>query len=102
MKDNNSIGDRLTKERHKLKISKKEFAEKIGIAASQVSDVEHGVSLLSVDSLNKISKAVNAPIDVFLTGYDKRFIVYAIDDYCQRVEKDDVLKVINSILELYR
>lgn len=93
----NSIGAQITVERNKLQMNKKEFAEAIDMNAAQLSDVEHGVALLSLQRLIQISKFTNAPLDVFFKEYDKMFLVYSIDDYCGRINKKEATELLDSL-----
>ncbi len=94
---NNSIGSQITVERNKLQMNKREFAEAIDMNAAQLSDVEHGVALLSLPKLIEITDYVHAPIDLFLKDYDKKFLIYAIDDYCGRINKKEATELIDSL-----
>ena len=94
---NNSIGSQITVERNKLQMNKEEFAEAIDMNAAQLSDVEHGVALLSMQRLIQISKFTNAPLDVFFKEYDKMFLVYSIDDYCGRINKKEATELLDSL-----
>ena len=97
----NSIGNQIATERNKMHMSKKDFAKAVGITASQLSDIEHGISLISLEKLKVISKYTWAPVDLFLKGYDKKFLIFAIDDYCDRISKQEAMKAVNSIIALY-
>ena len=94
---NNSIGSQITAERNKLQMNKREFAEAIDMNAAQLSDVEHGVALLSLQRLIQISKFTNAPVDVFFKDFDKMFLIYSIDDYCGRINKKEATELIDSL-----
>lgn len=75
----------------------REFAEAIDMNAAQLSDVEHGVALLSLQRLIQISKFTNAPVDVFFKDFDKMFLIYSIDDYCGRINKKEATELIDSL-----
>ena len=94
---NNSIGSQITAERNKLQMNKREIAEAIDMNAAQLSDVEHGVALLSLQRLIQISKFTNAPVDVFFKDFDKMFLIYSIDDYCGRINKKEATELIDSL-----
>jgi transcriptional regulator with XRE-family HTH domain len=61
-----SLGDRVRARRKELRLSQGELAGRAGVTASFVSQVERGVTSPSIDSLYKISRALDVPIFHFL------------------------------------
>ena len=64
------LGDRVRTRRKELRLSQSDLAERTGMTASFISQVERGVTSPSIDSLYKISKALNVPVFHFLLEPD--------------------------------
>ena len=60
------LGDRIRARRKELRLSQGDLAERAGMTASFVSQVERGVTSPSIDSLYKISQALDVPVFRFL------------------------------------
>lgn len=60
------LGDRLRSRRTGLGLSLRDLASKVGVSASFLSQVEKGKSSPSIDTLARISRALDVPIYYFL------------------------------------
>jgi transcriptional regulator with XRE-family HTH domain len=60
------LGDRIRARRKELRLSQIALAERAGMTASFISQVERGVTSPSIDSLHKISQALDVPVFHFL------------------------------------
>ena len=60
------IGPQIRERRQELGLSLRELAERVGVTASFLSQVERDLSSPSIDSLRKISDALQVPIFYFL------------------------------------
>lgn len=60
------LGDRVRARRKELRLSQSDLAERADMTASFVSQVERGVTSPSIDSLYKISQALDVPVFYFL------------------------------------
>jgi transcriptional regulator with XRE-family HTH domain len=60
------LGDRIRARRKELRLSQSDLAERTGMTASFISQVERGVTSPSIDSLYKISQALDVPVFHFL------------------------------------
>jgi transcriptional regulator with XRE-family HTH domain len=60
------LGDRIRARRKELRLSQSDLAERAGMTASFISQVERGVTSPSIDSLYKISQALDVPVFHFL------------------------------------
>lgn len=61
------IGDRIKKVRNELKLTQKEFATKLGISRSNLSDMENGRNKAeNINILKKLSEISNKSIDYFI------------------------------------
>ncbi len=66
MTSDTSIGGRLKKQRHRLGFSLRELARRTDLTASFLSQVERGQANASLDSLRRISEALNVSMLYFL------------------------------------
>jgi len=66
------LGHRLRKRRQELSLSLRELAERVGVTASFLSQVEHDQASPSIKSLRKISEALEVPIFYFLAEHDAK------------------------------
>ena len=60
------LGDRIRERRKELGLSQGELANRAGVTASFISQVERDVTSPSIDSLHKISQALDVPVFYFL------------------------------------
>lgn len=60
------LGQRIKARRKKLKLSLRELANQVGLTASFLSQVERDLTSPSIESLRKISDALDVPIFYFL------------------------------------
>jgi transcriptional regulator with XRE-family HTH domain len=66
------LGDRIRARRKELSLNQSDLAERAGVTASFVSQVERGVTSPSIDSLYKISQALAVPVFYFLLELEAR------------------------------
>ena len=66
------IGKRIKAKRKEANLSLQELAEQVGLTASFLSKVEREESSPSIESLQKISQALNTPIFYFLAESNER------------------------------
>lgn len=64
------LGHLVRTRRQKLGLSLRELAERVGVTASFLSQVERGLTSPSIASLSKISRALEVPVFYFLTEQD--------------------------------
>jgi transcriptional regulator with XRE-family HTH domain len=64
------IGDKIKQRRNELNMSLRDLAEQSDLTASYISQVERKVSVPSIESLRKISKALNVPTFYFFLEND--------------------------------
>ena len=69
------LGDRIRARRKELRLSQSDLAERTGMTASFISQVERSVTSPSIDSLYKISQALDVPVFRFLLEPDARYPV---------------------------
>lgn len=64
------IGEKIKRRRKKMKLSLRDLAEKVGLTASFLSQIERDQASPSIDSLRKISRALDVPVFYFLLERD--------------------------------
>ena len=60
------LGQRIRKQRRELKISQQELAGQVDLAASYLSQIERGQITPSIETLRKISEALDTPLSDLL------------------------------------
>lgn len=60
------LGHRIRARRQDLKLSQRQVAEQVGLTASFLSQIERDLASPSIESLRKISEALDVPIFYFL------------------------------------
>jgi transcriptional regulator with XRE-family HTH domain len=92
--ENIKIHERIKKIRTNNKLSQKEFAEKIGIGQSSISELEKGNAKPSVETLESISKNFKISIDYIVHG----------EEYSQKnnENKNEISTKETNIINTYR
>jgi transcriptional regulator with XRE-family HTH domain len=70
--DRPTIGSRIKEKRQEEGISIRELAKRIGVTASFISQVENGKANVSLDSLRRISEALQVPMLYFLSDFEPK------------------------------
>lgn len=70
--ENTSIGQKIRKRRADFGFSLRDLAQKTGLTASFISQVERGVTSPSLNSLRKIAEALEVPLLHFMTDTSRR------------------------------
>lgn len=71
MVDYKGIGSRVRLARRNLELTQEEASERCDITASFYGNIERGDKIMSVETLMKISKALNVSTDYILFGDDR-------------------------------
>lgn len=95
-----SIGKKIKEYRLNRKITQDDLAKELQMSTRQIGEIETGNSLSNIDVLFEISSILNIPLDLLFIDCDKNFLVYAIDDYLNLIDKEKASSVINDILNL--
>ena len=74
------IGSRIRARRQELDLSLRELAERVSLTASFLSQIERDLTSPSIESLRKISDALEVPIFYFLLESDDRCPVVRRDE----------------------
>lgn len=62
------LGQQVRRARKRLGLSQRELADRVGVSQIVVSNVENGISAISVPDLNKWSEALKQPVLYFVDG----------------------------------
>ena len=90
------FGNRIDFMLYKRGISKPEFAKMLGISHQQMHFTLKDKSLSTVTMLQEISKLLDVPSDYLLQDFDKRFLIFAIDDYLNVIDRDRAQSLLNN------
>ncbi|MBO5009973.1 MAG: helix-turn-helix transcriptional regulator [Clostridia bacterium] len=62
------IGERIKEQRVKAKLTQEALAERLDVSIGYVSQVERGITKISLDLLGKISSILNIDMGYFVSG----------------------------------
>lgn len=62
------IGAAIRVRRKELGFSQEQLAEKVGVSYQQIQRYENGHSMLNVENIQRIAKALHLPVTVFFTA----------------------------------
>ena len=65
------IGSKVRAERRRLGLTQEQLAERVGKAVETISNIERGHAYTGLETLEKLSTAMNAPIVSFFEGADE-------------------------------
>ena len=65
-KEGKSLGAKVRKARERAGLSQTELGEKLGVSYQQIQKYERGISRMSVETLLRLSKALDQPFSAFL------------------------------------
>lgn len=116
-KENNNINLKLKELRRARGLTVDILAKKMGENSQKVGRIERGARSITFDYLIKVSKALDAPVELFLKENNKKEekrellassssvlnrIVIQVEEYCQknRIKTDKKAKIISKIYEL--
>ena len=74
------IGNRIKKERLKKKITQEKMAEHLDVSVGYVSQIERGITKVSLDRLSEISDFLQCDMTIFLSGSSVNNTYYLLDD----------------------
>ncbi len=98
------IGERLRKQREKLKMSREELSEMMGITSKFLSDIEFGNRGFSLEKLLLFSEYMQLTTEYILFGIDpsinNRIFLQSINN-CPEEKKEFLLSIIDKIIESY-
>lgn len=87
MSFNKELGRRIKEERNKRGITGKKSASKAGVSASFLSEVERGISSISVEKLNRIANVFGVGIQKLILKDNSR-IKLSLEEYIKLSKKE--------------
>ncbi len=105
-KDNKNIGDRIRRYRREKGMDQKELAAILAVSPSVISNLESGKSMVGVDTLLAIVRALDIGIEDLLPEYshvsksleDMTEVAELLNDY-EPEERIAIISFINTILK---
>jgi len=97
--NNKAIGKRLRHEREKLKLSREEFAELIGLSDYYVGQLERGERQMSLPTLVNIAVCLHVSLDYLVFGKQNCNTSYISDPSGSYKTHHEKLYEINSLLK---
>lgn len=91
--DAKGFGERIAKQRKRLKMTQEELAKQIGVKnVRYIQRLEHGQRICSVDLLVELSETLCVSVDYLLTGRETK----------RDVISNGLLSIINQLAEIVR
>ena len=81
------IGKRIKFERNKCGLTQEMMAEKLEVTVGYVSQVERGITKISLDLLAKVSTILNCDISSFISGSSVNSSVYMVNEIVSEIYK---------------
>ena len=97
-KDNAEIGSRVKELREKRKWTQEELAERTGISNSQqVSNIERGLSGMSIPTLKAVCKALDADADYLLFGITAKSTDTVLSKYIKEMTDEQAANLLEMV-----
>ncbi len=97
---NVQIGEQIKLARDKAKMTQEVLAERIGVSAQYVSDLERGVVGVSIATLKRICIVLGVSSDRILFGSTSDSMFFPISEKC-RVLSQEQFSLLGEIIEKY-
>lgn len=97
---NRCIGKQILRARNNVGKSQKDIVSKAGFSISLLTKYEASENLPSIRNLIILSDLLQIPIDQFLQDYHSDYIIYAIDSYLSRIDKQKSKSILNEVEHL--
>ena len=103
--DYKQLGLRIANERKNKKLTQEQLAEKTGLSANYISNIENNYSIPSLETFIKICSALDVTADYILLGTIYSSDNYLVDDIaiklskCNDKERRLILRFIDWVLE---
>lgn len=97
--DFKSIGYHLLARRNELGMSQQKLAELSGCRSNVISEIEHG-AIPYLNDFILLCRTLEIPTDFALQDIDKQYLIFSIDYYCQKLNKQDAIDTLKNIMDL--
>ncbi|MDR2491045.1 MAG: helix-turn-helix domain-containing protein [Spirochaetaceae bacterium] len=91
------FGENLKRYRREKKLSQEQLSEKAAISVKHLSAIERGLTFVSADLLEKLSKALEIPIFLFFINDTEIFYNDAMLNTLDRIIEKHLIKTIEDI-----
>lgn len=81
------IGELIRKRRKELGLSQEQLSEKVGVSYQQIQRYENGGSMLNVENLQRIAKALAMPVASFFVVEQPHIFAEPVTPYASSEEK---------------
>lgn len=81
------VGKRIKSAREESGITQEEFAEKLGVSVSFISQVEGGGKKFNLSRIIEASKILEKPVEYFIDGYERK----------KSSEFDEIISILNKM-----
>lgn len=97
-KENAEIGARVKELRNKRKLTQDDLAERTGISNSQqVSNIERGLSGMSIATLKSICKALDVDTDYIIFGISPKSADTILSKYIKEMSSEQVANLLEMV-----
>lgn len=97
-KDNAEIGARVKELREKRKFTQDDLAERTGISNSQqVSNIERGLSGMSIATLKSVCKALDVDADYLIFGISPKSADTVLSKYIKEMTGEQVANLLEMV-----
>jgi len=81
------IGAVIRKRRNELGLSQEQLSEKVGVSYQQIQRYENGGSMLNVENVQRVAKALAIPVATFFDGEQPHTTAEPVTSYASSEEK---------------
>jgi transcriptional regulator with XRE-family HTH domain len=92
-----SFGENLKRYRKENRLSQEQLSEKLGISVKHLSAIERGLTFVSAELLEKLSKSLEIPISLFFTKDPEIFCNDSLLNTMDRIIEKHLIKAIEDI-----
>jgi transcriptional regulator with XRE-family HTH domain len=92
-----SFGENLKRYRKDKKLSQEQLSEKAGISVKHLSAIERGLTFVSAELLEKLSKSLEIPISFFFTKDTEILYNDSMLNTMDRIIEKHLIKAIEAI-----
>ncbi|MBR6399756.1 MAG: helix-turn-helix transcriptional regulator [Firmicutes bacterium] len=97
-KINAEIGERVREMRYKKKLTQEELAEQTGISNSQqVSNIERGLSGMSIETLKAVCKALDVDADYLIFGISPKSADTVLSKYIKDMSPEQIANLLEMV-----
>lgn len=96
----NAIGENIKANRLKRNMTQGELADKLSISRRHFYSIEAENSFSTIYVLVDIAQILNIPLDMLFKDCGKKFLIFAIDDYLNLINKKCAKNILTDLQKL--